>query len=276
MIVPDKLQKYPLSWNQYFLLSWNQYLGIGWSEFTRNFLVFLCLTLLINLPIVLLRLVFPSSVDSNIISISVGILIMITVPQVIERSIRGQTVNIGIALQNIVPKFLMALVLGIISSYLFGVIGGWLLSFLMLNFMLNLNWLYIGFLLLFILGSYFWILLSFTYYAIALRNCHLNAFSYSWFLLKGRWWAVFWRNLFILLAFFGLIWLLMPFIMRFILLFSLRSFFLALNGVAVHRGTTIGIQLILNLIFGLIHSYGATVYTILFLNFDYSRNPLEL
>lgn len=247
VIVQEKLQNS--------LLDVGEYLSLGWSEFAKNLQTFLIFTLLINLPIALVGLFLASSEEpSNVSNASVGIIILfvlisvvlgmlavLAVPQVIERSIRGQTLDATIALQNAVPKLFIALVVGIIASILVGV----------------------GLILLLIPGIWLGTLLSFTYYAIAVRNCGFNALDYSRSLIKGRWWAVFGRNLLLGLCF----------VLLFILLalaIGIISSIISLAGLAI---VGIVVQLVSSLIFSLISYYSGAVYTVMFLNFDYTRNP---
>ncbi len=233
------------------LLDIGDYISIGGSEYTKNFKNFVILTLLINLPIAIVGLFLPSEEQPNpenswiilifiLLSIILGTLAALAVPKMIERSIQGQTLSATTALQNATPKLFIALVVSIITAIIVG----------------------IGFILLLIPGIWLGVLLSFTFSAIAVRNCGLNALSYSRSLVKNRWWAVFGRSLLLGLCF-AVVYILLA------IAVGLISAFISLSG---FESISILTQLISNCCFGLINYYAATVYTVMFLNFDYTRN----
>lgn len=257
------------------LLNSNQYLEMSWVEFNKNFEIFLCLSLLVCLPTVLWQLFF---LDLSIIGISPELLVLLTTAPVIERSIRSQTVNIGVALKNIVPKYFIALVASLIFfySYSLGVTFELPSSFFRLDSSLIIIGILLLSILLSILGIFSWIILSFAYHAIVLRNCRLDAFNYSWALIKSCFWTVFWRYTITHILFFikNLLPLLiftvfaMPFILG-------SSFLLYFSSVGIERAISIVILLIINLIENLISYYFAIINTIIFLNFDYTHTKVQ-
>jgi hypothetical protein len=243
-MIPENLQNS--------LLDIGEYLSMGWSEFTKNFKTFLILMLLINLPIAIVGLFLPTTEEPTasemgitvvfgLLSVILGTLAALAIPKVIECSIQGQMLNATTALQTALPKLLIALLVSFVASLLVG----------------------IGFILLFIPGIWLGVLLSFTFHAVALRDCGFNALDYSRSLVKGRWWSVFGRSF--LLGF------------CFVLLFLILALAVGIIGGLISLvGLGIAVQVLSSLIFALINYYGTTVYTIMFLNFDYTRNlPLD-
>lgn len=211
----------------------------------------------------LLQSFFLYSTDSNIICISPEILVLLTTAQVIERSIRSQTVNIGIALKNIVPKYLIALVASIIFFYsLLGIFVSQLILVglsLIFDSSLILTIGILGVLILFVfLVIFSGIILSFTHHAIALRNYRLDAFNYSWALIKSR---------------------LLTVLCRYIgtyFLFSIQIFFLKLL-LFVSMPFIFESNLpIIDLIDNLILYFCAIINTIIFLNFEYTYTEMKV
>ena len=259
------------------LLNVGDYLKMGWSEFTKNIQTFLGFTLLINIPInaiTFVELFLSSSEESstanagitNLLSLLslifyiLSILAALALPKIIERSIRGSTLDATIALKNAVSKLFITIVVSIFASIFVG----------------------IGLIFLLIPGIWLGTLLSFTYYAVILRNCGFNALGYSQSLVKGRWWAVFGRNILLLC-------LVLPVTLLAIaasiiggitgslpILASLGIINLAvLENIDIDNLNIIlaVVQLLSSLILSLLSYYIGAVYTVMFLNFDYTRNP---
>ncbi|MEM8605261.1 MAG: hypothetical protein AAGF24_15685, partial [Cyanobacteria bacterium P01_H01_bin.121] len=174
----------------------------------------------------------------GLISGVIGILSTLTVVKLTERSIRGQSIDAGSALQSMAGKIPIAIVVGIITGIL----------------------VLIGFILLILPGIWVSVVLTFALPAVALRNCGFNALAYSRELVKERWWDVFGRGIVMGICFLILF---IPFIILTVLIIAP----LGLAGLA--RLT----DFVVTLISGLITYYANTVYTIMFLNFDYTRNP---
>ncbi|MBP0009943.1 hypothetical protein [Roseofilum sp. Belize Diploria] len=218
------------------LLGVPEYLSIGWSEFTKNIQIFCIFTLITNLPLLLSEqlsggLGILLSIIGNVLLIVVGL----AVPNVVERSIRGQSVEMMTVLENAAPKFFIAFVVSIAVSMLVA----------------------LGLIVLIVPGIWLSIRYSFTYYAIALRDCGFDAMGYSQSLVKGRWWAAFGR--FVLLG-------LSVFIPILLLTFAAGI----ISGFLGMVGLTIAALAVLYLAIGIIGYYFATVSVIMFLNFDYT------
>ena len=239
------------------LLSVGDYLDLGWSEFSKNIKTFVTFVLLINLPIILIQLFAPISIDREtgavegnigltfilfLIVIILAILGALAIPKVVERSIiYDQRLDAITAIKNSISKIITMLVVMVILSIVIG----------------------FGVLLFLIPGIWLAIRYSFTFQAIALRDCGLNAMDYSQSIVKGRWWALLGR--FLLLGIFAFI-LYLPLIFITGLITSFASL-LGLDMIA---------QVIFALIFALIGYYFFTANTLIFLNFDYTRNQKQL
>ncbi|MGB3535193.1 MAG: hypothetical protein WBA13_16970 [Microcoleaceae cyanobacterium] len=234
------------------LLDIGDYISLGWSEFTKNFKAFVIITLFINLPIAIVGLFLPSEVEPSptdammtllyvILSTILGTLAAVAAIKMVDRSILGQKSSANMALKSAIPKVFIAVSISILTAIVVG----------------------IGLILLVIPGIWLAILLSFTMHAIALRGCGLNALSYSRSIVKDRWWAVFGRTS--LLGF--------CLILLMIILAIAVGIIFALLNLANLSALDIAVELISTLIFALINYYAITVYTVVFLNFDYTRNP---
>ena len=238
------------------LLDIGDYLEIGWLQFTKNIRTFLIYSLLINLPVVLIDLLFPLSVNPEtgefegniglaiflrLISFVLGMLLSIAVYKIIERSVNGQNLEPMTAFKNSFPLILMMIVVSLITSIL----------------------VFLGFVLVIIPGIWLSVSLSFVVQAVALRNCNLNAINYSRSLVKNRWWALFGR--FILLAFCSLL-LFLPLIL-------ILGF---ITGIGTYLGVGFITQIFASLVYGLLAYYLITVNTIIFLNFDYTKASQRL
>ncbi|MDJ1178299.1 hypothetical protein PJF56_05440 [Roseofilum sp. BLCC_M91] len=223
------------------LLGVPEYLSIGWSEFRKNIQIFCIFTLITNIPLLILEEFeqIPDGLEVllSIISSVLVIIVGLALPNVVERSIRGQSVETMTVLQNAAPKFFIAFGVSLLVSIAVA----------------------LGLVVFIIPGIWLAIRYSFAYYAVALRDCGFNAMSYSQTLVKGRWWGVFGRLL--LLA----ILLIIPILL-------LASIIGIVSGLLSVIGLEIAAAAFLHLATGIITYYFTTVSVIMFLNFDYTAN----
>lgn len=224
---------------------------IGWNIFLdqkNNLLWFL---LVFNLPLAIIEqfvpdpnpetgvsspIIIPFFIIANII----GILINLAIHIITERNIHRESVNSALAIQKASSKLLITLILGVL--------------FVIITF--------IGGLLFLIPGIYLAIIFAFFTEAIALRNCHFDAFTYSRNLVKGQFWKVFGRLLLLGLAFTALL-------LFFLIPMSMISAFL--SGLPIIQGFA---EIILSLVIAMISYFFAITFTVYFLNLDYLRNGL--
>ncbi|MDJ1176952.1 hypothetical protein [Roseofilum capinflatum] len=226
------------------LLGIPEYLSMGWSEFRKNIQIFLIFLLISSLPLLILEEFeqLPAGLEIllSIISSVLVIVVGLAIPDVVERSIRGQSVETLTVLQNAAPKILIAFVVSFVISIIVA----------------------LGLVVLIIPGIWLSIRYSFAYYAVALRNCGFNSLSYSQTLVKGRWWGVFGRflGLGILVA---------------IPIFLLSLAISVVSGLLSVIGLDLAAQALLFLGKGAIGCYFTTVSVIMFLNFDYTANQTD-
>ncbi|MEM9541040.1 MAG: hypothetical protein AAGA60_16250 [Cyanobacteria bacterium P01_E01_bin.42] len=245
------------------LLGVDDYFSISWSEFLKNIQAFSILSLIISLPTTLLVFVIPLFADSAdpsdldnlsglflfyiIVTLVLSSLVGLSIPKIIERSICDRKLGAFAAIQK---SFLQLFPFLIVSIFVSIVIG-------------------VGFILLIVPGVWLAVHMSYIVHAIALRGCGLNSLNYSYSLVRGRWWAVFGRNLLIFLYLLGL------FLVGFFILGAIFFIIGIVGGIIGLLGVGIIAQLGSNLIGSLIGCYINTIYTILFLNLDYTRHPIH-
>ena len=244
----EKLKNTYLDLSDNFEIAWNIYLT-NW----RTYLVFL---LVINLPLAIISALIPqptagsTTADFNplifvfsLINGIFGILLNLAISILTEKNIFGSIINAKSALKKAVPKVFITFIIAFIFSFI----------------------ILIGFLLLLIPGIYISVIFAFITPAIALRNCQLNAFKYSYNLVQNQWWKVFGRLLQIVIS--SLILLLLFFTIPSIFMVPLLSSFPLIQTV---------MQIILALISSIISYFFITAFTVYFLNLDYLKNGLPL
>jgi len=205
---------------------------------------------LTNLPVAIAQVVLITppepgepqsglSVLLSVVGLVLGLLAVLAIPNLIERSICGRRLGVGAALQSACPKLLVTLLVT--------------LAFVLI--------VALGILAFIIPGIWFGNLLGFYAFAIAIRNCGFNALTYSRSLVAGRWWSVFGRSVFINFIF-GIVGLLAGAIFGFAILAA---------GITTPTGKVL--QVLYGSIVAFTNYYVIVVYTLMFLNFDYTRDP---
>lgn len=241
-------------------ISFIQNLKIAWNIFKTNFKLFFVLSIirpLMALISVLLdslpQLMFSDWID-NIFFILYFVtafieLTLILIPYIVtEQTVLNNQSQLKLAFKKALSKTLIIIIITLILTIITG----------------------ISFLLLIIPGIYLSTLFSFLWQSICLRNCKLNAFTYSRSLVKGRWWKVFYH--FLKIGSFGIILSLFIFMISGIISFALPQILTWNYWVSF-------IFIILPLTYFLLAlsvNYFITVITIYFLNLDYRKNGLPL
>lgn len=232
------------------------YFDIGWNVFSENLKTFIIFVLVVNLPLAIVGLFVPQPEQGDdfsvifaggtgfvyivflLVSLVLAILANLATPLVAERAVCDRPIDAKAALQAAAPKIGTAIGVAVLASLGIG----------------------LGFVLLLVPGLYLSVLWAFITQAIILRNCGLNAFSYSRNLVKGQWGKVFWRSFVIGIAFFLLI------IAVSVALGFVTAIFSALPTLRI------AMEIFSDLVLALLSYLVSVVYTMLFLNLDYVRN----
>ena len=223
------------------LLGVGDYLRLGWQACWAQFANVVLLIAISYLPLILMYMWEPSSLTaSDGISAPVVVLrlaalisqglIFLTVPQIIESAVFDRHFYLNSALLKSMTKILPIYFLGIVASL--GIA--------------------LGFLCLIIPGIWLSVAWSFCFEVAILRDRGLGALAYSQELVRGRWWKVFARGFYLILAFT-------------LLAIVVQEVVLWVNGIF----GLIGLGTILSGFIGeLCAIYGISVLTVMFLNFD--------
>ncbi|MBP0000435.1 MAG: hypothetical protein J7641_15790 [Cyanobacteria bacterium SID2] len=231
------------------------YFDCGWEIFQKNFMTFLSLALLINLPIAIVAEFLPLPLTPTgeiawtpedakiwgifyIIATIFGIWTTIATLIVSENAVFDRSLDVKTALQSALPTIAIVVLMSLLSGILVG----------------------LGLIFFVIPGIYIAISLAFVTQFIVLRHRGLGSIAKSWSLVKGQWWKVFWRLFVIGFALFLLL-LALTIVASFIsIVFS--AFPIAQNVINVVFSVT----------FGLLIYLGIVIQNMLFLNLDYVRN----
>lgn len=168
------------------------YFSIGWSIFRQHFKQFIILVLILSLPVIIINQFVTPTEDPatledmgplfvlGIIGAILSIVGSMAGAIIAEHAILNRSMDALTALKAGFARF----VPGVLISILTGIV------------------VCIGLILLLLPGIYLAVVLGFSLYAVALRGAGLNAWKYSYQLVKGRWWSVFGSLLVIGIAFF--------------------------------------------------------------------------
>ncbi|MGD1937897.1 MAG: hypothetical protein ACFCA4_10130 [Cyanophyceae cyanobacterium] len=202
----------------------------------------------------------PASIVFVVLSITFTWLGLATAV-VIERSVRGKPINALQALGTTVLKVLVAILVGFITTIMFA-LGFLLISavFIIPSALFDMPWLS----LLAVIGAiaftiYLNVFLTFTNYAISLRDRSVDAISYSFSLVRGQWGKTCGKISLLILIGFGIN-------------------VLANVGLGIIELITAPFLPIMSPVLSLVTLFIAyawtIIYTIMFLHFDYVRNPV--
>ena len=233
------------------LLKTGDYFEIGWLEFTKNIRTFVLYLFIIDLPIALIDTFSPASINPETgefegnfgiaillraITLVLATLTCLAAYKIVERSINGQNLEAMTAMKSSTSQMFIMLLVSIIASILVG----------------------FGFIFLIIPGIWLGVNWTFISQAIALRGCKINAMSYSKSLVKNRWWALFGR----------LILLTLCLLLLFVPILLVVGFIAGIFSIAGFEAIT---QVVSSLIVSLVIYYVITINTVIFLNFDYTK-----
>ncbi|MGD1852535.1 MAG: hypothetical protein ACFCBU_18790 [Cyanophyceae cyanobacterium] len=180
---------------------------------------------------------------------------------IIERSIRGKPINVFNALGITLLKTPVAIIVGLITSVLFA-LGFLLISAVLIipSALLDIPFLiFIAVLAMIAFTVYLNVCLTFTNYAIALRDRSVDAISYSFSLVRGQWRKTFGKLGLLILIGFGIS-----------VLVNVAS---SVIDLVIAPFISI-VSPIVSLIALFIAYAWTVIYAIMFLHFDYVRNPV--